>query len=189
MLAYVDAVREAGVDVPAIHGRDTQGRQVTEFVTGGLATDSGPLSLSELCRVGRIVRAIHDASAAYELDSEATWSTLIPALGAELICHNDLSPWNLLIGERWVFIDWDAAAPSTWQWDLVCAAQAFILNDASADPRVAARALAAFIDGYGADDELRAVLPVTMGQRTSAMVTQFVRNNEPVWVEAVQIIR
>lgn len=218
VLAYMDAVREAGVDVPAVHGRDAQGRQVTEFVPGGLAMDSDPLSLSELCRVGRIVRAIHDASAAYEPDSEATWSALIPAPGAELICHNDLAPWNLILGERWVFIDWDAAAPSTRLWDLAYAAQTFTLNDASADPRVAARALVAFIDGYGADDELRAALPVTMWQRTAAMhellknshvsgiepwatmftnghgdhwlsVTQFVRNNEPVWVEAVQIAR
>ncbi|PYI38458.1 aminoglycoside phosphotransferase [Arthrobacter psychrolactophilus] len=218
VLAYMHAVREAGVDVPAVHGRDAQGRQMTEFIPGGLAMDSEPLSLSELCRVGRIVRAIHDASAAYKPDSEATWSALIPAPGAELICHNDLAPWNLIIGERWVFIDWDAAAPSTRLWDLAYAAQTFTLNDASADPRVAARALAAFIDGYGADDELRAALPVTMWQRTAAMhellknshvsgiepwatmftsghgdhwlsVTQFVRNNEPVWAEAVQIAR
>jgi thiamine kinase-like enzyme len=57
-----------------------------------------------------LVRAVHDASAAYEPDSDSTWITPIPAPGAELICHNDLAPWNLLIGDRWVFIDWDAAA-------------------------------------------------------------------------------
>jgi Ser/Thr protein kinase RdoA (MazF antagonist) len=218
VLAYMRAVRDAGVDVPAVYGQDAQGRQVTEFVPGCLAMDSGPLSLSELCRVGRLVRAIHDASAAYEPDTGSTWITHIPAPGAELICHNDLAPWNLLIGDRWVFIDWDATAPSTRLWDLAYAAQAFTLYDASADPTVAARSLAAFIDGYGADDELRAALPVAMWQRTSAMyellrashamgnepwgtmfttghgdhwntVTQFVRDNESLWLEAVRAAR
>jgi hypothetical protein len=55
-----------------------QGRQVTEFVPGSLAMDSRPLSLSELCRVGRLVRAIHDAIAAYEPDTGSTWITHIP---------------------------------------------------------------------------------------------------------------
>lgn len=54
--------------------------------------DSRPLSLSELSRVGRLVRAIHDASAAYGPDSDSTWITHIPAPRADLICHNDLAP-------------------------------------------------------------------------------------------------
>lgn len=218
VLAYMKAVSDAGVDVPAVYGQDGQGRQVTEFVPGRLAMDSASLSLSELRRVGSLVRSIHDASATYEPDSNSIWITHIPAPEAELICHNDLAPWNLLIGERWVFIDWDAAAPSTRLWDLAYAAQAFALNDASADLRTAARALAAFIDGYGADEELRAALPVAMWQRTTAMyellktchdagtepwgtmfttghgahwhsVTQFVKNNESIWLEAVEAVR
>lgn len=216
--AFMDAVRDAGVDVPAVHGQDAQGRQVTEFIPGSLAMESAPLSYSELSRVGRLVRAIHDAGATYEPDSNSTWITPIRAPGAELICHNDLAPWNLLIGERWVFIDWDAAAPSTRLWDLAYAAQAFTINDATADPAVAARALAAFIDGYGADGELRAAIPAAMWQRTTAMhellktshaagtepwasmfttghgdhwhrVTQFVKVNESLWREALQPVR
>lgn len=218
VLAYMRAVHDTGIDVPAAYGQDAQGRQVTEFVPGHLAMDSPPLSLTELSRVGRLVRAIHDASADYEPAPSAIWTTPIPAPSAELICHNDLAPWNLLIGDRWVFIDWDAAAPSTRLWDLAYAAQTFTLNDASVDPHVAARALVAFIDGYGANDELRATLPVAMWQRTTAMyellrnshetgnepwgsmftaghgahwhsVTQFVKNNESLWLEAVQAAR
>ena len=215
VLAYMRAMRDAGIDVPAVYGKDAQGRQVTEFIPGRLAMNSRPLSLSELFRVGRLVRSIHDASAAFVPDSGSTWITPIPAPRADLICHNDLAPWNLLIGDRWVFIDWDGAAPSTRLWDLAYAAQAFTLNDASANPLEAARALASFIDGYSADDELRAALPATMWQRTTAMyellknshgtgaepwgtmyttghgdhwntVTQFVRDNESLWAEAVR---
>lgn len=97
------------------------------------------------------------------------WETAIPAPAGELVCHNDLAPWNLLIGERWVFIDSDAAAPSPRVWDLACSAQAFTLSDTSRDPRLAADDLAAFVDGYRADDRLRRLLPDVMAERTAAM--------------------
>ena len=134
VLAYMKAMHDADVDVPAVYGQDAQGRQVTEFVPGCLAMDSPPLSFSELRLVGRLVRTIHDASATYAPDPGSTWITHIPAPGADLICHNDLAPWNLLVGDRWVFIDWDAAAPSTRLWDLAYAVQAYTLNDESVDP-------------------------------------------------------
>lgn len=218
VLAYMRAMRAAGVDVPAVYGQDDCGRQITEFVPGRLAMDSEPLSLSELSRVGRLVRTIHDVSAAYQPGADATWTTHIPAPGTELICHNDLAPWNLIIGDRWVFIDWDAASPSTRLWDLAYAAQAFTLNEASADPYVAACGLAAFVDGYDADDDLRAALPAIMWRRTNAMykllrtshatgvepwgtmfttghgdhwksVTKFVRSNEALWLESLRAAR
>lgn len=214
VLAFMQAMRKAGIDMPAVYGQDGQGRQVTEFVSGCLAMDSEPLSLAEISRVGRLVRTIHNASAAYEPAADSTWTTLIQGPGAELICHNDLAPWNLVIGERWVFIDWDAAAPSTRLWDLAYAAQSFTLNDTTADPQLAAHALAAFVDGYDADAKMRAELPAAMWQRTRAMyeslkqshkagiepwgamftsghgdhwrtVTEFVRSNESLWIEAV----
>jgi len=34
---FMTAVREAGVDVPAVVGQDEQGRQVIEFIPGRLA--------------------------------------------------------------------------------------------------------------------------------------------------------
>src|SRR5699024_5647293 len=61
------------------------------------------------------------------------------------------------------------ASPSTRLWDLACSAQAFTLNDASADPAESAARLAALVDGYGADASLRAQLPRAMVQRTEAM--------------------
>lgn len=100
VLAYMAAVGDAGVDVPAVHGQDAKGRQITEFVPGTLAMDLPQLTLPELRRVGRLVRTIHDASAAYVPDPGSIWITHIPAPGADLICHNDLAPWNLLIGDR-----------------------------------------------------------------------------------------
>lgn len=165
--AYVTSLREAGVDAPAPLGRDEHGRQVWEFIPGPLADED--LTRPELHRVGALVRAIHDASARFVASTDAEWDSAIAAPAAELVCHNDPAPWNLVTGERWVFIDWDAAAPSTRLWDLAYSAQAFTLNDPSRSPADAAADLAAFVDGYDADADLRAKLPEAMAARTAAM--------------------
>lgn len=180
---FVTALRAAGVDAPEPRGRDGEGRQVVEFVPGTLAIEGEPLTAVDLRRVGSMIREIHDASARYLPEAGAIWRSAIAAPGGELICHNDLAPWNLVIGDRWVFIDWDAAAPSTRLWDLAYAAQAFALSDAERDPEDAARGLAALVDGYGADAAVRRDLPRAMGERTAAMLALLERahadGNEP----------
>ncbi|MBX3030792.1 MAG: phosphotransferase [Chloroflexi bacterium] len=165
----LEALRSAGVDVPAPQGRDSVGRQVLEYVPGRLAMWSPRLTSADLARVGRLVRRIHDASEDPELTAEPRWDVAIPTPDADLICHNDLAPWNLILGERWVFIDWDGAGPSTRLWDLAYAAQTFTLGDADEAPDVAAVRLAAFVDGYRAGPDLREALPAVMAARALAM--------------------
>ena len=183
VVAFVTALRDQGIDAPAPLGRDAQGRQIIEFVPGTLAIEAAPLTHAELRRVGRMIRDIHDAGARYHAPADAVWSTAIPAPGAELVCHNDLAPWNLVIGERWVFIDWDTAAPSTRLWDLAYAAQAFTLSHVEREPSLSAADLAALVTGYGADAEMRAALPLALLQRTEAMrhllATSHARGIEP----------
>ncbi|GLJ60105.1 trifolitoxin immunity domain-containing protein [Microbacterium barkeri] len=166
---FLSALRAQGVDAPRPLPRDDQGRMVLEYIGGTTALESDPLTLSELARVGRMVREIHDASATIPMDGTHDWDVLIPAADADLLCHNDLAPWNLVIGERWVFIDWDGAGPSTRLWDLAYSAQAFTLNDAAQPPLEAAACLRAFVDGYGADADLRDALPQAMAARAAAM--------------------
>ncbi|WP_040167742.1 phosphotransferase [Microbacterium gorillae] len=180
--SYVDFLRSAGVDTPRPLGRDAQGRQVQEFVPGPLAMDAQALSRAQLRRVGGMVRAIHDASAAFVPAVDACWHSPIPAPDAELVCHNDLAPWNLIRGDRWVFIDWDAAAPSTRLWDLAYAAQTFTLGDVGRDPADAAQDLACFVTGYRADARLRTALPSAMARRVDAMV-HLLRSSEVSGVE------
>ncbi|MGW9157366.1 phosphotransferase [Microbacterium sp. NPDC055665] len=167
---FVTALRAAGVDAPEPRGRDEHGRQVVEFVPGRIAIAGAPLSAVDLRRVGSMIRRIHDASAQYVPPQNAVWQTAIPAPAAEIVCHNDLGPWNLVIGDRWVFIDWDASAPSTRLWDLAYAAQAFTLSDVEREAESAAGDLAAIVDGYGASPALRRDLPQAMEERTAAML-------------------
>lgn len=213
---FMAHLREQGLtDVPLPLGKDAQGRQVTEFAPGTPAPHDRPLPLEVLEEVGRRIRRIHDAAESFEWNPDDSWSTVIPVPHANLICHNDLAPWNLVAGERLAFIDWDGAGPSTRLWDLAYAAQSFAFLVAGEDPgRAAARLRVLVLDGYRADADLRARLPGALGERTMAMydflheahrrdirpwagmfvdghgrhwagAARFVRENEPLWASTL----
>jgi Ser/Thr protein kinase RdoA (MazF antagonist) len=113
---------------------------------------------------------LHDLSASFVPPPDARWTSAILADGADLICHQDLAPWNLIRdGDRWVFIDWDAAAPGTRLWDLSYVAQTFAPLHAGGDPAADAPRLAAVVEGYGLDAPGRAALPALLATRTRAM--------------------
>ncbi|MHA7264654.1 phosphotransferase [Arthrobacter sp. TMN-37] len=166
---YLGALRSSGVDAPEPLGRDAEGRSVVAYVEGTPAMDRLPLGRDELLRVGRMIRRIHDASEAVAIAEPDQWKVLLPAEDPDLMCHNDLAPWNLVMGERWVFIDWDGAGPSTRLWDLAYAAQSFALLFDGQPVAEAALRLSAVVDGYDADDGLRSALPAAMAERTAAM--------------------
>jgi Ser/Thr protein kinase RdoA (MazF antagonist) len=166
---YLGALRSSGVEVPQPMGRDEDGRHMVEYIEGVLAMDQLPLGQDDLLRVGRMIRRIHDASEGFVIPNPDGWEMLLPAEDPDLMCHNDLAPWNLIMGERWVFIDWDGAGPSTRLWDLAYAAQSFGMLFAAQPVEDAALRLRAVVDGYEADDALRRALPAAMAKRTAAM--------------------
>ncbi|WP_433386765.1 phosphotransferase [Micromonospora sp. KLBMP9576] len=98
------------------------------------------------------------------------WQRLIPPDREELVCHNDVAPWNLIRADRgWVLIDWDGAAPGSRLWDVAYAAQSMAgLRPARPVTESAAR-LRAFADGNRLDEASRPALAVTLGRRARAM--------------------
>lgn len=89
-------LRGHGVDAPERVGRDEHGRHVVEYVEGTLALDRMPLGREDLLRVGRMIRSIHDVSEAVPIPDPGGWTMLLPAENPNLMCHNDLAPWNLI---------------------------------------------------------------------------------------------
>ncbi len=168
--SYLGALRSSGVDVPQPLGRDADGRHVVEYIEGILALDQLPLGQDDLLRVGRMIRHIHDASEEVVIPNPDDWNMLLPAENPNLMCHNDLAPWNLIMGDRWVFIDWDGCGPSTRLWDLAYAAQSFGMLFAEQPVEDAALRFRAVVDGYEADDALRKALPARNGETNSGDV-------------------
>ena len=169
LLAYLHGVGFTAAPRPL--GRDDRGRQVLEYVPGDVGIPGGTYSLPELTSIGRLLADLHTALAGFAPPAGASWNCVIPPDREDLICHNDVAPWNLVrAGRGWVLIDWDGAAPGSRCWDVAYAAQSMAGLHADRPPELAAERLRAFIDGYGADRTLREELPTMLGRRARAMV-------------------
>lgn len=109
------------VETPRALGIDAQGREALTFIPGEVMTTQPPETLwsRELLRAaGLLLRRLHDASEPL-VSAELTWRQ--PAREpAEVICHNDFAPYNLIVdGDRLVgVIDFDMASPGSRLWDI-----------------------------------------------------------------------
>lgn len=169
VLTHLEQVNFSGA--PRTLGRDGEGRHVLEYVDGPIAHTSGPMTVPELRRLGRLVRDLHEALASFTAPPGARWATAIRPDRMEQVCHHDLAPWNLVLAaDRWTFIDWDAAGPGSRGWDLAYAAQTCTPLHPGGDPRRDGRRLRALVvDGYGLEEDQRPALPELMAARTRAM--------------------
>ena len=168
LLSHLEHAGYAGA--PRVHGFDRQGREVLDYIDGEVVhphhrhlieTDEA------LAQVAATIRGFHVAVRGLGVERFA-WSDRgsDPSGAAEILCHNDLAPWNLIYAtdDRWVFIDWDLAAPGRLSWDLSFALLTLVPlmpNDAPADRRVADR-LEVFARAYGAGDVPADVLTVAV---------------------------
>jgi hypothetical protein len=173
LLTHLHTVGFHGAPRPL--GIDERGREILTFIPGKSAWPAEFRRMdrnSRLRRVARLIRGFHDAVTGFAPPPGARWQALVPSNGDEIIAHNDLAPWNLVIGgRRWAFIDWDTAAPGTRLWDLAYAMHGFA--PLSANPAFqredAGRRLRLIADAYRLTEQQRLDIIPLLGRRTRAM--------------------
>ncbi|MCK9900764.1 phosphotransferase [Frankia sp. Cpl3] len=189
LLEHLHRVGFAGAPRPL--GRDAQGRQVLEYLPGELGAPAGTYSAAELFSIGRMLADLHQALASFVPPTGAVWNRIIPPDREDLVCQNDVAPWNLVRSPRgWALIDWDGAAPSSRLWDLAYAAQSMAGLRADRPVAQSAARLRVFVDGYGLDGPSRPALASMLGRRARAMYDLLrdgaSRNHQPwarIWTE------
>ena len=129
--AFMRHLRASGFErVPEPLGIDHRGREIISFLPGTPATYPLPefaWSDATLTAVARTLRAFHDASVGFAPPPDGRWQW--PAHEpAEVICHNDFAPYNLMFedGELTGVIDLDLASPGPRVWDMAYTAYRFV---------------------------------------------------------------
>ncbi len=159
--ALLRYLREAGfTGCPEVLGMDERGREVLSFVPGETAPASleGCRDDATLVAAARLYRSFHDAVSGFVPPRDARWRFTVGAPeDGEIVCHNDLGPWNTVIagGQPVALIDWDFAAPAPRAWDLAYALWRWapLYAEERFGPLAErARRIAVFCDAYGWDD-------------------------------------
>ncbi|MGV9353589.1 phosphotransferase [Streptomyces misionensis] len=200
--AYLLALRGHGFDAaPAPAGLAADSREQLTFLPGDVALPPFPdwaITRSALASVGRLLRRLHETSAAVRVDPGAEWPRdLADPEGGTMLCHNDVCPENVVFrdGRAAALIDFDLAAPGRALWDVAMTARYWV---PMLDPQSAAAfypsgldaptRLRILADSYGLSPRDRADLPGIIEQATEVcrdFVTRRVADNDPVYLQAL----
>lgn len=161
LLRHLERVGFPGAPRVVGDGYDEQGREVLTYIEGHIVHPH-PYTDEGIWQVGRMLRALHDATASFQPPPQAVWQpwSLRSRAPDAVISHCDVGPWHVIVreGRPVGFIDWSLAgltdrleelAASGW-WN---ARLGFgdDLDEGDHPPAAAGRAalLRAFLDGYG----------------------------------------
>ncbi len=141
LLHYIEVQGFDGA--PRFLGIDEQGREVLSFIAG----EVGHYPLKEymwadtsLIAVAHLLRRYHDAQEGFVAPQGASWQFTYPdASKHEIICHNDVAPYNMVYqdGQPRALIDFDEAGPGPHAWDVAYAAYRFVPLLQSRDQAIA----------------------------------------------------
>jgi hypothetical protein len=184
--ALLRHLRAVGFEhAPEPLGIDQRGREVLSFLPGRVGAyplADFMLSDATLTEAARMLRAFHDATARFAIPADAVWQW--PAREpAEVVCHNDFAPYNLIWDDERLtgVIDLDLASPGPRAWDAAYAAYRFVPLTDPANPDVPypgvqeqSRRLALFCAAYGAQKAGRP-REAAVQRRCAAVIDQLLR--------------
>ncbi len=195
--ALLRHVRQRGFELaPEPLGLDELGREIISYVPGSTVGWSLPWPASMrdeglLVEMGAATARYHRAVADFRPAGTVPWpsgpATLAPS---ELVCHNDLAPYNVVVtdGHLVGIIDWDLAGPGTALSDLAFVAWQWVPLHGPLitgllgwrDPPDRARRLRLLLDAYGLDDRVGFIDHVVarVGYNRDIMVTQAAAGNQ-----------
>ena len=130
LLKHLEAQEFDGA--PRVLGFDEQGREVLAYIEGATDESGDPewvWSEPALVKAVRLIRRYHDLCRTFEPPPDAPWQVMVGAPSeGEIICHNDLAPFNAVFreGVPVAFLDWDLAAPAPPLWDIAYTAWRFV---------------------------------------------------------------
>jgi hypothetical protein len=199
LLAHLERARFDGA--PRFLGIDDQGRERLTFIPGETHDRATPETIPDvmLPAIGRLIRSYHDAVAGFTLPDGLHWhaeaETAVP--GAAIVCHNDISPRNMVFGQGQpvALIDWDMAYLAPPLWDVAHAVWQFtpVLDDRdwaasgwTDVPPLASRVqrMRLLIDGYGLGRLERAGFAEVLAlriERTATGIRRLANEGQPVF--------
>lgn len=172
--ALLAHLRRQGIDwVPEPLGIDERGREILGFIEGDVPAYPLPEWVwgdHVLVEAARRLRRLHDATADFAPE-HAVWQ-LESRLPAEVICHNDFAPHNLVFhaGDVVGAIDFDTSSPGPRLWDLAGLALRIVPITAPPDGIPRDRVLERcrlLLDSYGSDAPLGSLLEFAVARLES----------------------
>lgn len=158
--ALLNHLEGQGYAAPRVLGIDSFGREILTYVAGDTVWPHNEHLVQAgdaLTLIAANIRSFHDGTVSFDAESY-TWSdrSKDPCAEPEVICHNDLAAWNLVLTKEpaWVFIDWDLAAPGRRSWDVAWAllTLAPFSPDSGLDAVTIGKRIRSFCSGYGMAD-------------------------------------
>jgi aminoglycoside phosphotransferase (APT) family kinase protein len=122
--AFLRAVRDAGFEgAPSPVGIDEDGRERLEFIDGEVPVPPYPdwsQSDAALASIARLLRGLHDAARSFDAEGLTWYDALADPRGGTLVCHNDVSPENVVFrdGVAVALLDFEFAAPGRPVYDV-----------------------------------------------------------------------
>lgn len=171
LLRHLEAVGFEGS--PRVIGIDEHGREILRYIEGDGPTgwpDPMPdyvWSDANLTAAVRLLRRYHDAQAGFAPPTPESWRW--PSDTAEVICHNDVAPFNAVFrgSELFAMVDFDNAGPGRRIWDVAMGIWRWVPVYSDTDPTVRDRSarVRRFCDAYGLGPERKDVIDALLDRQ------------------------